>query len=167
MIHSVLIKLRKQIRFDDIILSSKQRAIAVSSPWTTLLLGNQRAMPSSSPVSDGHSDAVAVKFCLLFRTRDLYKSDLWQTTTVPPWLVLGATFPLALPIKVPIILETENFLVFWVACTDRHSFRIMSIEEYIEGLFSATETSQNWELFWTATVLPSISSTCNKKIKLH
>lgn len=45
---------------------------------------NQRAMPSCSLLSDSQSDAVALKFCLLLRTRDLYKSDLWQTTTVPP-----------------------------------------------------------------------------------
>lgn len=37
------------------------------------------------------------------------------------------------------------------------------MDEYMAAEFSATETSWNWQLPWTANVLPSISSTCNKR----
>jgi hypothetical protein len=112
----------------NVILSTAQH---VSLPHKTEKYGTklkfQRAVPTCSSFSDSQSDAVAVKFCLRLRTLDLYKSDLWQTTTVPPWFALGTTFPFAFPIKVPIIFDTENFRVFWVFCSERHSFRTASM----------------------------------------
>lgn len=150
----LLIKLRKHSRLKSII---RQCPANYKRPLL------QRAVPSPSAVSVGHRDAVAAKFCLRLMTRDLYKSDLWHTTTVPPWLGFGGTLPFVVPIKVPIIFETENLRVFWVDWRERHSFTMVSIEEYIVGLFSATDTSLNWELHWTARVLPSRASTCNKE----
>lgn len=84
---------------------------------------------ASSSMFVGHSEAVAVKFCLLLSTRDLYRSDLWQTTTVPPWFGFTGVLLLLLPIRVPIIFDTENFRVFWVGCIDRHSLRRASKDE--------------------------------------
>jgi len=64
-----------------------------------------------------HSEAVAVKFWRRLRTRLRCRSDLWHTTTVPPcvcccgWLPMLPFLPLLLlllPIKVPIIFDTEN-----------------------------------------------------------
>lgn len=56
-----------------------------------------------------HRDAVAVKLWRRLIIRDLYKSLFWHTTTVPP---CGKVACGALPINVPIILETLNFRVF-------------------------------------------------------
>ena len=56
-----------------------------------------------------HKDAVAVKFWRLLSTLFLWRSDFWQTTTVPPWFCCWHL--LFVPIRVPIIFVTENFLI--------------------------------------------------------
>lgn len=99
---------------------------------------------SVRPPAGSHSDAVAVKFCRRFKTLDRWRSDLWQTTTVPPCCCVPPllVFPLELfPIRVPNILDTENFLVFVEDCSARHSVTRNSKAWYKSELFSATLTS--------------------------
>lgn len=128
----------------------------------------------------GHSEAVAVNFWRRLRTWLRYRSEISNTTTVPPWLCCCVWLPtlpflpllLLLPIKVPIIFDTENLRDLWcplwaLPWRRRHSFTSTSKAWYKSSLLSATDTSKKWQLFVLATSRPSNSCTCKQHKSMH
>jgi len=148
----------------------------MSSHGTTVA---HRVAASLGPAGScsGHSEAVAVNFGRRLRTWLRCRSDFWHTTTVPPWVCWCVWLPilpflplllLLLPIKVPIIFDTENLRDLWCPLLvfpwmQRHSFTSTSKAWYKSALLSATDTSKKWQLFMTAVVRPSNSSTCRQQ----
>lgn len=118
---------------------------------------------SSSMIVVGHKEAAVVNACRRFTTRDFWSSPLWHGTTVPPWscICLLREWLLPLPINVPIILLTENFLC--LTGRARESISSFSKALYRFGEFSAADTSQNPIECAAAIEAPSFSVTCKKQ----